>query len=919
MDSSRPKASDELVHVVWASHILSYMNPYTIIASDRPSNLQSKQEVNDDDGSDFDDGPNHDFSSIDNEPLTDNSEVLRQKFLDCICELLAHTKGGKTVTATALREKEDEVEVDIARNNGFNAKDEAYLGSLKRFLAMQDDNVSRQALAEYSHKFLRDTIAYTSERVDSQAEAVAKLLKRSPYRPSRHSGSGGYTQDACLLGCCSAAQEPAFTKTQNLLEEFLNFDFYRSMFSTARDRDETRCKIVELAAGIAHSQQAIQATQGALDSMIPSVDPHKAIQKWRILARPVTCLRILSQIARLLPNFQVVTFISMSPPAPLKLQTSQIPTIQEAWKRLGLPSGPNGDIPPNLARKDGRFRRECGYSLFTHCEIQLLTRHEAEPSLAPTLAYFGCSKKACFLCESFLALSPLKVRTRGRHGECHPQWAVQPCNSESAKRRLKSLCKTIKQKIRARLEPRHNPPPVAIHQSSAVSELKSSDMRELTRQSRNRELANREGQGLRERRQILSVGPPEIWYRDLRTLCVMCQTPCARRCTRCLATWYCSQRCQSLDWPAHKLLCSRYRKFLDTCPSKDYGLGIWFQRDTCRPKLIWAPILCLSQGFHHADFDHFLGHNNGVRFTIPFAENKRRGLELDHYLTIWYCDRDEIPNKSILAAVEACHGMTVPYNFRGHYVVMRGQHGSCTGTADHEFPDITLADFRHTLDWFSTGSVFAVKISCPLEQSIYGRELFTAVDVDPDFPSTSEVSPLSVALGLPIMVCQLEQDDLDQTGKTPQEASVEEQTRMNPYARVLMTDIDMESENWGKAPQFWDIDGTILLQREDREDLDLACARHLCRYCLDVLKPLFERAVSGEISRQNVLEQITPKKAIAWKPVDSSTGVVDIDKPRPRRGFVARMGSARWEYLKQGSRVLEVTDKIFREMGWLDC
>ncbi|KAK2813701.1 hypothetical protein FQN50_000099 [Emmonsiellopsis sp. PD_5] len=128
--------------------------------------------------------------------------------------------------------------------------------------------------------------------------------------------------------------------------------------------------------------------------------------------------------------------------------------------------------------------------------------------------------------------------------------------------------------------------------------------------------------------------------------------------------------------------------------------------------------------------------------------------------------------------------------------------------------------------------------------------------------------------------------------------------------------IDMESENWGKVPEFWDIDGNVLLQREDREDLDLASARQISCYCLDVLKPLFERAVSGEISRQDVLEQITPTKAIAWKPVDSSNGLVDIGKPKPQRGFVARIGSARWEYSKQHSHVLEVTDKFFKEKGW---
>ncbi|KAE8419970.1 hypothetical protein BDV36DRAFT_293621 [Aspergillus pseudocaelatus] len=676
MDCSSLEVSDELAHVVWASNILSFLNPYTLTASDEP--FLPSQGINDDDEADFEDGPDEDFTSIDTEQLTANSEILRRKFLDCIGELLAHTKGGKFVTATALREKEDEVEIDIARNNGLKTDDEVCLGFLRRSLAMQAD-----------------------------------------------------------------AQEQVTTKAESLLMQFFNFDLRCSALSKAQDRDNQRRKIVELAAATTYPQQAAQAAQGALERMMPSVDPHK--------------------VARLLPSFRTVTFISIPPPAPLKLQNHQIPNFQEAWKYLRLPSGPSWHIPPGLARKTHHFRRKCGSNLFTLCEIQLLMRYEAEPSLGPTLAYFRCSKKACFLCESFLALSALKVSTRGRHGECDPQWAVQPCNSESTRQRLNSLCETIKQKIRAKIMPCHTPPPVAIHQSSAVSDLKSLHMLDLMRQSKKREVNDGKAQELRVQWLILSVGTLEIWYRDLRTLCVMCQTPCARRCTQCFAIWYCSNRCQKPDWPAHKLLCSRYRKFLDTRPSKSHRLGIWFPRDANRLRLKWAPIYSPEWGFHYPYFDLYLGSDNGVLFTIPFAENKRRGLELDHYLTIYYRDWNEIANKSVYAAVEACHG-----------------------TSDHKFADITLADFRHALDWFSTyfnntvretpsgGSVLPVKISCPLEQKVHGRELFIPVAIDRDFPSMSSVSPLSQALGLPIRVCQLERGGLERAIGLIDEVSWEE-------------------------------------------------------------------------------------------------------------------------------------------------
>ena len=303
-------------------------------------------------------------------------------------------------------------------------------------------------------------------------------------------------------------------------------------------------------------------------------------------------------------------------------------------------------------------------------------------------------------------------------------------------------------------------------------------------------------------------------------------------------------------------------------------------------------------------------------------ENTRRGLELDHYLTIYYCDWAQTTNKSVRASVEICQGMTVPHNVEGHYVVMSGQRGLYTGTSNHQFSDMSLADFRHALDWFSTcfdttvretpsgGSVLAVKISHPMEKSLHGRELFTSVNVSCNFPSTSDASPISEALGLPLRVCQLEHDDLEPAIESV-DGATEEKSWTNHFARALMTDIDLESDNWGMTRQGLDLDRSVLLLREDREDLQLAWAKSLSCYCLDVLNPLFERAISGEIPRQDVLDEITYQKYIAWELAEASTDVTA--KPRPARGFVRKIGSPKWEYEKEHSQVLDVLDKILKQ------
>jgi hypothetical protein len=136
--------------------------------------------------------------------------------------------------------------------------------------------------------------------------------------------------------------------------------------------------------------------------------------------------------------------------------------------------------------------------------------YEANPSLAPTLAYFGCSKKACFLCQEYLALSPLKPGVRGTHGVCHPNWAVLPSSKipgelAAYSARLRELCNIIKSQIHLHLQPGPRLPRRNVPQSSAVSELKTADMVQLGRRAAIREAAQKTAVEDREGLQILFV------------------------------------------------------------------------------------------------------------------------------------------------------------------------------------------------------------------------------------------------------------------------------------------------------------------------------------------------------------------------------------------------------------------------------
>ena len=253
------------------------------------------------------------------------------------------------------------------------------------------------------------------------------------------------------------------------------------------------------------AMSSFETTQMRLQSLLPSTEPSKFLFLLRLLARPVTILRTLSTITRLFPNFHTVEFIPLKVAPPIKLSTKQVPRIVKAWKSLGLPSESNGSIPVALTQKARKFREDCTRALTIHCEIQLLVHYETNPWLTPTLAYFGCSKKACFLCSSYLVLSRLKPRVRGKHGVCHPNWAVPLKYTDSPMIRdiLIGLCGTIKEQIILLSQPGDDESPSIVHQSTAVSELRSSDLVFVKELTSNREAVEKLAKEQRERMQTL--------------------------------------------------------------------------------------------------------------------------------------------------------------------------------------------------------------------------------------------------------------------------------------------------------------------------------------------------------------------------------------------------------------------------------
>lgn len=127
--------SDQLARIIWASQILH------LLTSERaqvslllPEAEREAVDLGDEDDEDDETPFDSDVATIIADLESGQGVKVRQSFLDCIAELLACANGWAYVTATALREREDNVEVDVARNIGFEVRDEEYQSLLQRHL-----------------------------------------------------------------------------------------------------------------------------------------------------------------------------------------------------------------------------------------------------------------------------------------------------------------------------------------------------------------------------------------------------------------------------------------------------------------------------------------------------------------------------------------------------------------------------------------------------------------------------------------------------------------------------------------------------------------------------------------------------------------------------------------------------------------
>jgi len=299
-------------------------------------------------------------------------------------------------------------------------------------------------VAALSGDFISAAIAYTGERIDHWVGELRRLLR---VRPEERRGK---------------KKQPSPQKDTKTWT-----DFKSTLYQGATGSANFREKIVDRA-----YKCALSADIRAFLFTSLQRDGRKVWHALKSLARPVLDCRILRDIATRHLQFQNLRICPVRQRHKTALRPEYPVDIINAWHQLNSfdSSLSQAKILAGFGR---RFESDCGKSFALHAEMQLFVHYESGAALPPTLDYFGCSKKACLLCESFLQALARPVAMRGRHGICYAAWGLPPSSSLGTVAALKDLEKMLVSRIRShladsgRIDKRLVVP--AVHQSTVTS------------------------------------------------------------------------------------------------------------------------------------------------------------------------------------------------------------------------------------------------------------------------------------------------------------------------------------------------------------------------------------------------------------------------------------------------------------------
>ncbi|EPS35747.1 hypothetical protein H072_10781 [Dactylellina haptotyla CBS 200.50] len=322
--------------IFWAIHILSYLSKLGSL----PEGQESKHKNHEENKGDL---------SIDDIATTRATMMqglehssLSKKFLDCIAQLFSPDKGWSYVTATALREHEDFIEIDIARNDcfgvnkissdpqtsGFQLEERSYCDHLRSYLATSADPEPLNDFEHISVQYNKRRVYYWVQCLKETLEPMLSLVSNPEFQFPIHFDSGNddkpdhrnFLVKDILSRFRSLPKPNSWHGLVNLLarENGVNILGTYLLANRAYECFMTINKSVEL----------------QLDSIFGASKGAIITKQLRFLARPIIDCRIIRRIAIHYPQFRNVKIIAVPPRPEIRIDEVYRIKISEAWSRL---------------------------------------------------------------------------------------------------------------------------------------------------------------------------------------------------------------------------------------------------------------------------------------------------------------------------------------------------------------------------------------------------------------------------------------------------------------------------------------------------------------------------------------------------------------------------------------------------------
>lgn len=201
---------------------------------------------------------------------------------------------------------------------------------------------------------------------------------------------------------------------------------------------------------------------------------------------------------------------------------------------------------------------------------------------------------------------------------------------------------------------------------------------------------------------VTSHGPliPSL-HTEAEKYCITCgKSDRIELCSRCKGVWYCNQKCQKADWPCHKLLCSKYAKVNEIEPLGDGFRVLLFRSDSLEPQIAILPsskdvvvpfrsVVKLLRKPDDEAFDPLIERGHfGFNSRLKRDCIGKSGIQVS--VRANYMNDGSKSNKSVFNSARTIGITYPPHYWAGNIVVQRIKPTS-----------ITMADFRHTIDWFA--------------------------------------------------------------------------------------------------------------------------------------------------------------------------------------------------------------------------